>query len=112
MVDYAAEDGLNILTYLGLTNLTEREREVFREKWKEVYEQRGENPIMATWHLYSEVLPFTCGDRDRGSFLTQGIRDEEFDKRLKETGLVRKFNEGTTLKDIFTASPERFARTN
>ena len=37
MVEYTAEDGLNVLSYLGITNITDREKEVFREKWGEFY---------------------------------------------------------------------------
>ena len=111
MSGYNAEDGLNILKYLRLTNLTERERDVFREKWGKVYaSERG--LIMTVWELYSKVLPFTCGDGDRKSFITAHIRDAEFGERLEETDLERKLKEGVPLKDIFNNSPERFFRTN
>ena len=73
MVDYTSEDGLKILTYLRLTNLTQQEREVFREKWPEFYRGHGQDLIRTTWVLYSEALPFICGDGDRGSFVEAQI---------------------------------------
>ncbi|MBS3086455.1 hypothetical protein J4422_02025 [Candidatus Pacearchaeota archaeon] len=112
MVDYTSEDGLKILTYLRLTNLTQQEREVFREKWPEFYRGHGQDLIRTTWVLYSEALPFICGDGDRGSFVAAQIRDMEFGERLEESGLDKKLKDGTSLKDIFAASPERFASTN
>jgi hypothetical protein len=111
MTDYTAEDGLNILTYLRLTNLTEQERKVFGEKWDGVYKMR-KDLIMTIWTLYSEVLPFACGDGDRKSFIAAIIRDAEFGERLEESDLDKKLKEGTPLKEIFTNSPERFFRTN
>ncbi len=108
---YTAEDGLNILTYFGILNLTDGEREIFRKKWVEFYNLR-KDVIDATWHLYSEVLPFTCGDADRGSFVLQTLRDADFGERLGESELDEKLKKGKTLKEIFEKAPERFARLN
>ena len=112
MNSYTSGDGLNILTYLGLTNLTDRERELFRKKWAGVYSGCGGDLIMTTWKLYSDVLPFTCGDGDRGSFMVSQIRDGEFGERLEESGLDEKLKSGLNLEDIFASSPEKFVRNN
>ena len=100
MTDYTAEDGLNILTYLRLTNLTDGERQVFKEKWDAVYREH-KDVIGTVWTLYSKVLPFVCGDGDKGSFLVAQVRDREFYERLDESELDKKLEEGIPLKEIF-----------
>lgn len=112
MSEYTAEDGLKVLKYLGLTNLTEEELNIFKEKWDAVYSSRHKNIISTTWYMYSEVLPFTCGDGDRGSFIVHTMRDQEFGERLKETKLDSQLNEGKSLEEILTKSPDRTARWN
>ena len=39
---HTAEDGLNVLSYLGITNITGKEKEVFREKWDEFYKNENQ----------------------------------------------------------------------
>lgn len=34
MTDYTADDGLKVLEYFGITNITDAEREVFKDKWE------------------------------------------------------------------------------
>lgn len=111
MTKYKAKDGLNVLTYLGILNLTEQERKVFKEKWNDVYSY-DRDFIGAIWKLYAEVLPFTCGDADRRSFVVAQIRDDDFGVRLEKTKLEEKLKQGISLKKIFADSPERFAKLN
>ena len=49
MVEYTAEDGLTLLTYLGILNLTDKEREVFHERWNEFYQLNKQDVISTTW---------------------------------------------------------------
>lgn len=112
MVEYKAKDGISILNYLGIIRLTKQEREVFQERWKEFYEMNDKDLIFTTWTLYSETLPFTCGDMDRGSFVLQTARDVFFDDKLKETRLDEKLKMGLPLEQIFANEPERFFRLN
>jgi len=111
MINYTAEDGLNVLTYFGILNLTDCEWKVFRERWEDIYSFR-KDLIGAVWHLYAEVLPFTCGDKDRGSFVVAQLRDSDFGERLSESRFDEKLKEGKLLKEIFDESPDRFARMN
>ncbi len=112
MVEYTAKDGLNLLNYLSILNLTEQEREVFREKWDELYKGHNKDLIQTTWVLYSEVLPFTCGDKDRGSLVVSRLRDSDFGERLKESNLDEELKKGKSLSEIFSDSPERFFKIN
>jgi len=116
MINHTVEDGLKLLTYLGLEGLTVREIEVFREKWEEMYREYSGDLIMATFVLYSRTLPgYAVPDTDSGAKVAYGlymVRDINFRDKLKETGLLEKIVKGISLKDIFAASPQRFAETN
>lgn len=112
MVEYTAKDGLHVLNYLSILNLTEQEREVFKEKWDEFYNSHDKDLIQTVWVLYAETLPFTCGDRNRGSFVVAHLRDIDFGKRLDESNLNEKLEEGKSLSKIFSDSPERFFKLN
>ena len=110
-MDYTAEDGLNVLNYIGLTNITDREKAVFREKWDEFYRGRNQDLIGTTWTLYAEALPFICGDGDRGSFMVAQLRDSNFGKRLETTGLNKELKQGIPLEDILKKGPHKFYKT-
>ncbi|MBI2124706.1 hypothetical protein HYT92_02840 [Candidatus Pacearchaeota archaeon] len=105
---YAAEDGLNVLDYLGLTNITGKEKEVFREKWDEIYKNKDKDFIGAVWELYAEALPFICGDGDRNSFMVAQLRDSDFGKRLETTKLDDDLKQGIPLEDIFKKGAHKF----
>src|SRR3989338_767347 len=104
---YTADHGLQVLIYLGLTNTTDKEREVFREKWQELY-RSDPSLINTSWKLYAEVLPFICGDGDRGSLLAAHYRDEEFGERLKATELEKELSLGSSLESILEKGPHTF----
>ena len=106
--EYTYEDGLKVLKYLGIANLTEQEIKIFREKWSNFY--NGDNPdfIGSIWKLYSEALPFICGDGDRKSFLVAQLRDSDFGKRLDESGLGEELKQGINLEDILKKGPHKF----
>jgi len=87
MKSYSAQNGLDVMKYLGVTNLTDDEIRVFNDKWKEVYGGRGNDFVGTIWTLYAEVLPFTCGDGDRGSFVVSQLRDSDFGDRIEKSGL-------------------------
>lgn len=95
---YTYEDGLNVLNYLGITNLTKKEKQIFRDKWSNFY--NGNNLITAIWRLYAEALPFICGDGDKGSFIAAQLKDSDFGKRLKTTGLDEKLKQNIDLDKI------------
>jgi tetratricopeptide (TPR) repeat protein len=99
---YTAEDGLNVLGYLGITAVTDEEKKVFREKWDECYKARDGNLIMTTWTLYAEALPYICGDKnnERGMFALAQLRDSDFGKRLDNTKVTEKFKKGIPLEEI------------
>ena len=100
MNEYTAEDGLSVLNFLGITNITDEEIGVFEEKWKEFYKARDQNLVMATWTLYASALPYICSNDDSRSFMVAKLRDSDFDKRLKETDLYEKLKSGIPLKEI------------
>jgi len=111
MENYTPEDGLKVLEYLHLTNLTKEERKVFKEKWGDLY-GHGEGLIYTTWTLYSEVLPFTCCSNERQSFNVHMIRDSQFGERLDESGLEGDLKSGKSLREIFDSHPENFYKWN
>ncbi len=81
MDDYTSNDGLKVLEYLGIKNLDDDKIEVFKKEWEKNYSNNGDF-IGTVWHLYSEVLPFTCGGS--GTFILQTFRDINFAYRLKD----------------------------
>lgn len=97
---YTAEDGLALLDYLGLTDLDDDEKDVFRERWDEFYEARANNIVMATWTLYASALPYICGDNDRVAFVNAQRRDYEFGAKLETTDLMADLESGIALQDI------------
>ncbi len=111
MREYTAEDGLNVLNYLGITNITDRERTIFREKWDEFYQGRNQDLIGTTWTLYAEALPFMCGDGDRGSFMVAQLRDSDFGERLSTAKLDEELKQGVPLEEILKKGPHKFYRT-
>ena len=84
MIEYTAEQGLDILEYMGLP-ISEQETQSFLERWPLVY-RRKEDPLEAAREIYSN-LPLTHGDGNGRSIEAARIRGAEFDKRLKNTGL-------------------------
>lgn len=114
MSDYTAEDGLRVLTHLGILNLTDREREVFRGKWDGVYKMRGGSLISTTWTLYAEVLPFLCREdgNEQASMMVKQMRDRDFGERLEQSKLDQKLREGMSLNNIIAASPEKYGKLN
>lgn len=105
---YSAEDGLKVLAYLGLTRITDEEKAVFRKEWGKFYKTHNGDLIQTTWELYAEALPFTCGDRDRGSFALEQLRDSDFGKRLETTKLDEELKKGTPLEEILKKGPHKF----
>jgi hypothetical protein len=97
---YNAEDGLSVLKYLGITNLTKEETQKFRENWPNFYPAQG--LVSATWKLYAEALPFMCGDGDNGSFMAAQLRDRDFGERLEQTELDKELKKGKSLCDILS----------
>ena len=110
MTEYKAEDGLKILTYLGILCLTNQEKQVFKEKWNDLYNSI-KDPILTTWKLYAEVLPFKCGDGDRGSFMTKQVRDIDFGQRLKASHLKENLMK-KQLDKIISEYPADYAKLN
>ncbi len=98
--EYGSEDGLNVLTYLGIRNITDKEEEVFRNRWSEFYQSHNKDFIGTVWVLYTETLPFECGDGDRGSFALAQLRDTDFGRRLETTKLEENLKQGILLEDI------------
>lgn len=107
MREYTAEDGLNVLNYLGIINITDRERTVFREKWDEFYRGRNRDLIGTTWTLYAEALPFMCGGGDRGSFMVAQLRDSDFGERLNTAKLDEELKQGVALEEILKKGPHK-----
>ncbi len=106
--EYTAENGLDILHYLGITNITAKEEAVFREKWDEFYRGHNKDFIGTIWVLYAEALSFICGDGDRGSFMVAQLRDSDFGQRIKKTKLDKELKEGISLEDILKKGPHIF----
>ena len=106
-MEYLAEDGLNLLHYLGITAITDKEKDVFRREWARIYSSRN-GLITSTWELYSETLPFICGDGDRQSFVLSQLRDRDFGERIKSTGIDEKLKAGENINEIFKTGPHKF----
>jgi len=111
MGDYNAEDGLAVLNYLGLTNVTDHEKRVFREKWDNAYKLHSHNLIRTTWTLYAESLPFTFRSDENGALALAQLRDYDFGQRLEVTGLQESLDNGVLLNDILAGGPYRFCKT-
>lgn len=109
--EYTAEDGLDVLYYLGIREITDREDIVFREKWDESYHGNNKDFIGTVWRLYAETLPFVCGDGERKSFMVAQFRDSDFGERVKKTKLDEELKRGIQLKDILKQGPHRFYHT-
>lgn len=113
--EYTAEDGLNLLNYLGITTITERERWVFRERWEQIYNSNkktssgnNRNFISTVHEIYSEVLPFTLIDRDRNSYVSHIFRDGDFGRRLDSTGVEDELEQGIPLEEILKKRHHKF----
>lgn len=106
---YTAEDGIKILKYLGITNITQEEIQKFKENWLNFYP--AQSLISETWKLYAEALPFMCGDGDRGSFMVSQLRDRDFGDRLKKTELDEEIKQGKSLDEILTKGNHVFINT-
>ena len=104
--EYNAEDGLKILAYLGIKNVTEQEIQTFKDKWPQFYNNK--DIIGAVWKLYAEALPFTCGDGDNGSFAVAQLRDGDFGERLKTTRLDNRLRDGEPLDKILEEGNHTF----
>jgi len=107
MVEYNAEDGLRVLEYLGINNVTDEEKKVFREKWQRFYRN---DLVDAVWKLYAEALPFICGDGDSGSLVASRIRDSDFGRRIGITEIDKELSEGKTLQEIFLKGNHKFVK--
>jgi len=108
MVVYTAEDGLKVLNYLGLIDLSDRERDVFRERWNEFYEAGNDDLVMATWTLYASALPYICGNDDRYAFMIAQKRDHRFGERIENTELYKKLKDNIPLNIILNdGSPSK-----
>lgn len=102
MVDYTADDGLDILKYLGLAGrLTAEETKIFRREWVEYYKQNSEDPIMTTWDLYYEACSFSMEASEKSLVVSQQ-RDREFGEKLDGTKLGEDFKLGKNLRDIIS----------
>ena len=104
-LEYTAEDGLKLLEYLGIIDMSKTEIELFKDKWREVYSSRR-NLIGVTWTIYAEILPFIRGDDEVGSAFTARLRDRDFGERLDSTELEQQLHRGIPLAKIFERSHE------
>lgn len=105
--DYTAETGLKVLEYLGITAVTEEEKKLFRKKWTEFYDGKRNDVVMATWELYSGVLPFTLNQKDEGrqAFVIHMLRDGDFGDRVEKTKLIERLEKGIPLEMILKEKP-------
>lgn len=99
-IQYCADDGLRVLEYLGLENLSVEEKLLFRSKWDEFYELSGRDFVSTVWVLYTETLPFMYGKMNKGSLVLSSFRDSDFDRRLKNKGLKKELSGGKSLSEI------------
>ena len=84
MNEYTAEQGLDILEYMGLP-ISEQERVSFLGSWPLVYRRKGD-PVASAREIYSN-LHLTHGDGNGGAIDLAKSRAEEFDRKLKVSGL-------------------------
>ena len=106
MFGYNAKDGLNILKYLDLQDLTQEEKKIFRKMWKGAYKLR-KDPVLATKLLYVNTLPFVCNDEKDEQIISFNTRLSLFDARLRESGLVARLAQGISLGSALKAVPAR-----
>lgn len=107
MLEYTAQDGLNVIRHLGL-QITAEESELFEESWDNHYCAQGYDLVATTQFLYAHCLTrklhknfvFT-------KFATSGI-NREFKRRLEITDLLTDLEAGKPLKDIFAYGPHSF----
>ena len=104
---YTAEHGLIILKYLGITDIDEKEKEVFRAKWEDLPSNRSEyllHAVVLTWRLYVIELPWREPFDD--SLVVSLRRNENIWKGFKESGLEEELRKGRSFSEIFALKPE------
>ena len=115
MTNYTAEDGLNVLAYLGISDLSEKEREIFTSEWEESYQKSKKGLLPTILYIYSEVSlkdETQVSESPQLAYAQAQLRNADFRDRIRESDLMEKLTSGIPLKDIFATSPWRFARFN
>lgn len=107
MAEYDHEDGLKVLKYLGITNITEEEERIFKEKWDGVYQARNKSIISTVGTLYIQVLPFVCSTGIDPQ-LVKTLRDNDFYEKLRISELDKELKEGKSLEEILKKGDHKF----
>ena len=107
MLEYTAQDGLNVIRHLGL-QINEEETELFKENWDNHYFAQGYDLVATTQFLYAHCLTRKLhANLVIAKFAANGI-DREFKRRLEITDLFADIEAGKPLKDIFAQGPHYF----
>ena len=105
---YTANDGLRILQYIGIKNLTQNEIKIFQDRWDDIYKKQ-KDPIKTTWVLYEDEIPYSNCEDLRKARVTKNFRYTNFTKKFKEKAdsLAKILKKGT-LKDIIELTEDSF----
>ncbi len=105
--NYTADDGLELLFYLGYTEVPLEQKRVFRALWNEVYAGEGQQDLIeTTGRIYAEELPFFGIGYD--PFELSVKRTENFSRRLDLTGICQQLESGISLDAILATGPHIF----
>ncbi len=99
MRKYTAEDGLRLLEYLKIKEITPRERQEFRLQWDGQYEICDSDPILATAVLYISKLTYNCHNQKEVANL-YSFRIAEFMKKAWDKNIGFLARSGFTLDEI------------
>lgn len=101
---YTAEDGLRVMSYLGLP-LNDTEKGIFRSEFPRLCDTSNRYDLFGTlWEIYAQMLPFRAYptdtvDQQRQAMLMHTSRDTELCARYKEK-LEPKLAQGIPLNEI------------
>ncbi len=98
-MEYTAEDGFKVLKYIGIMDVTDAEKETFRNKWGEYFRLNGKDLIGTIWELYTDILPYVHKGASSPE-INVAFRDLDFNEKLKRTGLETKLKQGIPLEAI------------
>ena len=105
MVDrirYSAEEGLNVLKYLGLHDITSKEKEIFEKNWDKYY---SDDFIETIKILYTTIAVLPSSKL--AQFIVPKYRKAIFTMQMRKTMLSDELKSGIKLENIIEREPHR-----
>ena len=98
MNDYTAQDGINLLSYLGV-ELIPTEIEEFKGKWNQTYIANADL-VETTKLIYCQVLPFQLHANWQDALELEAARVYHIDHKLDETMAGKRLHDGEDLETL------------